>query len=134
MGGSTGAGEPPVARVEIPGGQGVLVGDYGAQDNHFIQTYIAQQVVQVPAAPSAGPVVAGEVPQPPAAFQLRGDLLAALRESGPGVAVVRAVTGMRGVGKTQVAAAHARACIDEGWRLVAWINAEDQAQLLGGLA
>ena len=134
MSGGTGAEEPPVTRVEILAGQGVLVGDYGTQRNTFNQARFEQLVIQPPPAPAAGPVVAGEVPQPPVAFQPRADLLAALRESGPGVAVVRAVTGMRGVGKTQVAAACARARIDEGWRLVAWINAGDTAQLLGGLA
>jgi tetratricopeptide (TPR) repeat protein len=134
MSGSTGAGEPPVTRVEVPGGQGVQVGEGATQDNTFIKNYIAQQVIQPPEAAMAGPVVAGEVPQPPPAFQPRADLMAALHESGPGVSVVRSVTGMRGVGKTQVAAAYARWCVDEGWRLVAWINAGDTAQVLNGLA
>jgi tetratricopeptide (TPR) repeat protein len=110
-------------RTDIAGGQGVQVGDHGLQVNFL---FGGRQ--------PAGPVVAGKVPQAPPAFQPREGLLDQLRAAGSGVCVVRAVTGMRGVGKTQLAAAYARECIDAGWRLVAWVNAEDAPAILNGLA
>ena len=43
------------------------------------------------------------------------------------------LTGMRGSGKTQLAAAVAARCEEEGWLLVAWIHAASRKEILVGL-
>ena len=68
----------------------------------------------------------------PPGFQPRAGPLAELdRAGGP---LIHAVTGIQGAGKTQLAAAYARAKLAAGWRLVAWLSAADPAVLRAGLA
>ena len=43
------------------------------------------------------------------------------------------LTGMRGSGKTQLAAAVAARCEEEGWPLVAWIHAASRKHIIAGL-
>jgi transcriptional regulator with XRE-family HTH domain/tetratricopeptide (TPR) repeat protein len=90
------------------------------------------------AAPPAGPdtsrpVVIGNIPQRPAASQPRVGLLERATGQDAGTPGVVALTGTRGAGKTQLAAAVARARIAAGWRLVAWVDAEDRRMILAGL-
>lgn len=113
-------------RAEVHGAQGPQIGHGNVQNNTWNMT-------TPPDSRPPGPVVAGEIPQEPPAFQPREDVLAVLRSGGPGVLVVAAVTGLRGVGKTQVAAAFARECVVAGWRLVGWVDAQDEASVLAGL-
>lgn len=104
---------------------------------HFHQAPASAPVQQSPGAVPRGSIVVGEIPREPASFQPREDLRQQLTEALTGtsthVAVVCAVTGTRGVGKTHLAAAYARQRIADGWPVVAWITAEDSGQLLTGL-
>ena len=66
----------------------------------------ASMVVTAADASEGAVVMVGEIPQAPLGFQPRIDLLAALDAPGPRsrVVVVHALTGLRGVGKTHLAA------------------------------
>jgi len=83
---------------------------------------------------ASGPVVVGAIPQQPPAFLPRPVLLKQLNRVDWAGSVVQVVTGPPGVGKTQLTAAYARAKLAAGWRLVAWVSAEDTDSLLAGLA
>jgi tetratricopeptide (TPR) repeat protein len=97
--------------------------------------------VTVPAGPPGTadaprtPVVVGQVPREPLGFVARDliETLAVAAATGQ-AAVICAVTGLRGVGKTQLAAAYARQRLADGWGLVGWINAESRQSLVSGLA
>ncbi|KAA8889002.1 tetratricopeptide repeat protein [Nocardia colli] len=81
--------------------------------------------------PPVGQVVVGQIPRRPRCFVDRTEL-AELRSVLNGEPVV--VTGMRGVGKTQLAAALARDDIDSGTELVGWVDAETLETACAGLA
>ena len=65
-------------------------------------------------------VVVGNIPMKPSSFQSRAGLLAELDRANAQVSVIHAVTGLHGLGTSQLAAAYARAKLAAGWRLAAW--------------
>jgi tetratricopeptide (TPR) repeat protein len=78
-------------------------------------------------------IVVGAIPAQRPGFQPRPALLGQLNRACQGASVV-VLTGTQGVGKTQLAAAYARARLAGGWRLIAWVNAQDSESVRVGLA
>ena len=136
---SGGAGdEDPPTRVEVSGGQGVQVGDHGTQHNKYIQTNIETVVVQPSPVPvAAHPQLPGgvsrvwNIPARNPGFTGRDALLEAVRKRllAGDKAVVQALRGMGGVGKTQLATEYAHR-FAEAYDLAWWVNSE-QGGLIG---
>lgn len=80
-------------------------------------------------------LVLGNLPGQPTAWQDRVEVIDRLNvaASARQTASVCALTGPRGVGKTQVAAAYARHCVAQGWPVVVWVVADVSSSVLAGL-
>jgi hypothetical protein len=74
----------------------------------------------------------GHIPAQRPGFRLRPALLGQLYQASDETPLT-VLTGTWGVGKTQLAGAYARGRLEGGWRLVAWIDAQDSERLLAGL-
>jgi tetratricopeptide (TPR) repeat protein len=128
------------SREQIFDDEGEIAGIDPAALRKAIET--TRRLMPATASQSRGPTpgraparVVGEIPREPDGFIERaplGQLADAARTGRP--AVLHAVTGLRGVGKTQLAAAYARRRISDSWPLVAWVNAETRDTLITGLA
>ncbi|GLX92948.1 tetratricopeptide repeat protein [Herbidospora sp. NBRC 101105] len=104
--------------------------------NKTVNTVNTMNIHLPPPVPPAGQIVEGDIPRRPPAFQPRPGLLDALKAQvrQEGAAVIDAVTGTPGVGKSILAASYAWACQQAGWPLIVWINAQHPDQILTGLA
>src|ERR1700723_2677066 len=83
---------------------------------------------------ASGKIVVGAVPRQLAGFMPRPALLAQLARAHQRGSVVQVVTGLPGAGKTQLAAAYARARLAADWRLGGRVHARDARKLLARLS
>ena len=122
----------PLAALDVLGDEVAAAGwrYLGVTDPHSLPLLPTLKIA------GAAGVVVGQIPVRPLGFVRRTalDRLLDERDQASG-AMVCAVVGMRGVGKTQVAAAYARAWIDAGHPgLVGWVNADTRDGLVADLA
>jgi tetratricopeptide (TPR) repeat protein len=125
------AQQTPAGREGEAAAEDLTVAGQPAAEPDAEQPRTAVPVARVTA---ATPVVVGDIPAQRSGFQPRPVLLAELNRESRGEPAVLVLTGMPGAGKTQLAAAYARARAAARWRLVAWVSAENTGNLLAGLA
>ena len=125
-------GQPVSEGAAVAGNQDISARD-GSMAAGLIGSVTVHDHPPADTPPAPGQIVFGAIPGEPTHFVTRADLdrLVELSERSR---VVSVVTGMRGVGKTHLAAALARRRIGEGCRLVAWIDASSADATIAGLA
>lgn len=119
----SGGGERPV-EVDAPAGQGIQIGQGNTQNNYYFPSVEGQ--------PKALRRAWGNVPARNLGFTGRENLLGAVRAAlvSRDRAVVQALRGMGGVGKTQLVLEYAHRYA-LGYDIVWWVNSE-QPGLIGG--
>nr|WP_245675676.1 tetratricopeptide repeat protein [Micromonospora halophytica] len=112
--------QPPVARVEVSDTGPAIALDGGLAVSGYAHIESLTLVHQRPRTPVTWPLRVGDLPREADFFQAR----AALTELGSAPDRVRIVTGMGGVGKSQLAARYARQRWDAGeLDLLVWVPA-----------
>ena len=114
--------------------QGVDVGNLDPAVSYPLAAGSATQAPErLPLEPASHQVVVGDIPAEPPGYRPRAALLGELDRAGARVSVIRSATALPGLGTTQLAAEYARAKLEAGWPLVAWVDGTDSGSLLAGL-
>lgn len=99
-----------------------------------IESQVAYMAAREQSTVPTGLIRCGSIPEEAPGFVERTEYvsLCEVLDDG-GSAVLTALSGMRGVGKSQIAAAYARQCEKNGWPLVAWIHADPARDIEKGV-
>ncbi|MHA4820179.1 NB-ARC domain-containing protein [Streptomyces aculeolatus] len=127
---ASGSGPESPTSVHLSGTGNAVATDGGIAISGYVHTLTVQRALREPA---SWPHQVGVIPSEARSFQHRAeaDRLRAAVESG-GTAVL---TGMGGVGKTQLAADYARAAWDDGGLdVLVWVTASAQSPMVSGYA
>ncbi|MEU2270931.1 tetratricopeptide repeat protein [Streptomyces olindensis] len=122
------------ATVRVSGTGNAMAARGGIANTGYIHTLTVQRM---PREPAAWPHQVGVIPAPARAFQHRAEAarLRAAVEGGGTAVLSQVLTGMGGVGKTQLAADYARTAWDEkSVDVLFWVTASAQSSVVSGYA
>ncbi|WP_232839009.1 NB-ARC domain-containing protein [Streptomyces triticisoli] len=129
-----GSGPESPASVRLSGTGDAVATNGGTAISGYVHTLTVQRA---PREPASWPHQVGVIPSPARSFQHRAeaDRLRAAVENGGTAVLSQVLTGMGGVGKTQLAADYARAAWDDGGLdVLVWVTASAQSPVVSGYA